>query len=45
MTYPKVGFLPDHSLPDETTDPAAGGTAPAGVVASPKFPQIEALLQ
>ncbi|MBC7559009.1 MAG: isoleucine--tRNA ligase [Dermatophilaceae bacterium] len=36
MTYPKVDFLPDQA-----TDPALEGTAPAGVVASPKFPQIE----
>jgi isoleucyl-tRNA synthetase len=41
MTYPKVGFLPDHSLPHQVTDPAAGAAAPVGVVASPKFPQIE----
>jgi isoleucyl-tRNA synthetase len=41
MTYPKVGFLPDHSLPHQATDPAVDGTATAGVVASPKFPQIE----
>jgi len=36
MTYPKVDFLPHQA-----TDPAAGAAAPAGVVASPKFPQIE----
>ncbi|HEX7536114.1 MAG TPA: class I tRNA ligase family protein, partial [Dermatophilaceae bacterium] len=36
MTYPKVDFLPN-----QVTDPAAGGTAPVGVVASPKFPEIE----
>ena len=33
MTYPKVDFLPDRS----TADPAAR----VGVVASPKFPEIE----
>ena len=32
MTYPKVDFLPDQS--------AADHAARAGVVASPKFPEI-----
>jgi isoleucyl-tRNA synthetase len=36
MTYPKVDFLPNRG-----TDPTAEGSTPLGVVASPKFPQIE----
>ena len=37
MTYPKVDFLPDET----TADGAADHAASAGVVASPKFPEIE----
>ena len=37
MTYPKVDFLPDPTTPNATADPAAR----VGVVASPRFPEIE----
>jgi len=36
MTYPKVDFLPN-----QVTEAQADGTAPVGVAASPRFPQIE----